>query len=104
MMDELTSNLHKEIGDRIVAHFPLVLPRLLTDDWGIKISGVWLPREGEEETVGLTFQLPSVERMEKFNKEWRLRFSDLLLYFHQQKILTVHTLFICTENHPYSYS
>jgi hypothetical protein len=104
MMDEVTSNLHKENGDRIVAHFPLMVQRLLTHDWGIKVSGVRLPREGEEETVGLTFRLPSVELMERFNTEWGLRFNDLLLYLHQQKILTVYVLFICTENHPYSYS
>jgi hypothetical protein len=103
-MDEFTSNLHKEVGDRIIANFPLVLQRLLTDDWGIKFSGVRLLEEGKEEIVGLTFQLPSVEQMELFNTQWGLRFNDLLLYFYQQKILTVHTLFIRTEDHPYSYA
>jgi hypothetical protein len=103
-MDELTSNLHKEIGDRIVAHFPLVIQRLLRDDWGIKVSGARLLEEGKEEIVGLTFWLPSIEQMELFNTQWGLRFNDLLLYFYQQKILTVHTLFICTEGHPFSYA
>jgi hypothetical protein len=104
MMDEVTSNLHQEIGDRIIAHFPLVLQRLLTDDWGIKVSGARLLEEGKEEIVVLTFQLPSVEQMELFNTQWGLRFNDLLLYFYQQKILTVHTLFLRAEDHPYSYA
>jgi len=102
-MDKFTSSFHEEIGDRIVAWFPLVIQNFLRDDWGIKVSGVRQLR-GEDEIVGLILRLPDIQLMERFNVEWGLRFNDLLLYFHQQKILTVQVLFICAEDHPYSYS
>jgi hypothetical protein len=103
-MDKFTSSFPEEIGDRIVARFPLVIQKFLRDDWGIKVSGVRQLREGEDEIVGLILRLPDIQLMERFNVEWGLRFNDLLLYFHQQKILTVQVLFICAEDHPYSYS
>jgi hypothetical protein len=103
-MDKFTSNFHEEIGNRIVTQFPLVIQKILQDDWGIKVSGVRQLREGEDEIVVLNLRLPDIQLMERFNVEWGLRFNDLLLYFHQQKILTVHVLFICVEDHPYSYS
>jgi hypothetical protein len=77
-----------------------VIQKILQDDWGIKVSGVRQLREGEDEIVVLNLRLPDIQLMERFNVEWGLRFNDLLLYFHQQKILTVHVLSSVSKTTP----
>jgi len=104
-MDKFTSNFHEEIGNRIVTQFPLVIQKILQDDWGIKVSGVRQLREGESETVALTFRCPTVALIWRFNDEMGVKFYNLLLYLHQQQIVTVDALFISSkEEHDIMYA